>query len=96
MPGINHQEQLLRFLIWFLRRHIHEVLSGLNQVNHPETDEIHDILKNILERVTQAEYFDAPIREKIEELTQFKYFVQTLSGADIHGNEAFRRGPDVD
>ncbi|MBI1823378.1 MAG: hypothetical protein HY200_00560 [Nitrospirae bacterium] len=96
MPRINHQEQMLHFLIWFLRRHIHQILSGLNHFKRAETGEIQDLLENILERVTQAEYFDAPIQEKIEELTQFKYFVQTLSGADIHGDEVFRRGPDVD
>ena len=96
MPEVNYQEQLLHFLIWFLRKHVHEILSGLNQARRPETDDMRDILKNRLEGVTLAEYLNAPIDEKIDQLTQFKYFVQTLSGADIHGNEAFQRGPDVD
>lgn len=96
MPEVNYQEQLLRFLIWFLRKYIHEILFGLNQSKRSETDDIRDILKNMLESVTLAEYLDAPVEEKIDQLTQFKYFVQTLSGADIHGDEAFRRGPDVD
>jgi hypothetical protein len=96
MPQVNYQEQQLRFLIWFLRKRIYEILSGLNRAKRPETNDIRDILKNILESVTLAEYLTAPINEKIDQLTQFKHFVQTLSGADIHGNEAFRRGPDAD
>lgn len=96
MPQVNYQEQQIRFLIWFLRKRIHEILFGLNQAKRPETDDITDILKNILETVTLAEYLDAPVDEKIGQLSQFKHFIQTLSGTDIHGNEAFRRGPDVD
>ena len=56
MPKVNYQERSLRFLIWFHRKHIHEILSGLNQANRPETDDLRDILKNILKSVTLAEY----------------------------------------
>ncbi|HXN05788.1 MAG TPA: hypothetical protein VN944_01855 [Nitrospiria bacterium] len=96
MPQVNSQEQRLRFLIWFLRKRVHEILSGLSQAKGPENDDITDILRNILETVTLAEYLDAPIDEKIGELSELRHFVQTLSGIDIHGNEVFRRGPDVD
>lgn len=72
------------------------MLSGLNQTKRPENDEIMDILNNVLETVTLAEYLDAPIDEKIVQLSQLKHFIQTLSGTDIHGNEAYRRGPEVD
>ena len=96
MPQINHQQQKLSFLIWFLRKRIYEILSGLNQGKRPETNEISDILKNILETVTLAEYLDAPIDEKIGQLSQIRHFIQTLGGTDIHGDEVFRRGPDVD
>jgi hypothetical protein len=96
MPKINYQEQQLRFLIWFVRKRIYEILSGLNQAKRSETDDITDILKNILETVTLAEYLDGPIDEKIGQLSEFRHFIQTLSGTDIHGDEAFRRGPNVD
>jgi hypothetical protein len=96
MPEVNFQEQLLKFLIWFLRKHIHEILSGLNHSKRSKTNEMRNILHYMLEKVTLAEYMDTPIEEKIDELTRFKYFVQTVSGADIHGDESFRRGPDVD
>lgn len=96
MPQVNYQVQQLHFLIWFLRKRVHEIHSGLNQAKRPETDDITDILKTILETVTLTEYSDSPIEEKIGHLSQFKHFIQTLSGTDIHGNEAFRRGPDVD
>jgi hypothetical protein len=96
MAPINHQEQQLRFLIWFLRKRIHEILSDLNKAKSSENGEITDILKNILEMVTLTEYLEGPIDKKIEQLSGFKFFIQTLSGTDIHGHEAFRRGPDVD
>jgi len=96
MSQIKYQEQHLCFLIWFLRKSIYEILSGLNQSNRPETDDIREILKNILETVTLTEYLEAPIDEKIAQLVQFKHFIQILSGTDIHGNEAYRRGPNAD
>lgn len=96
MPQVNNQEQQLHFLIWFLRKRIHGILSGLTHGKGTQNDDITDILKNVLETVTLAEYLEAPIDEKIRELSELKHFVQTLGGIDIHGHEVFRRGPDVD
>jgi hypothetical protein len=96
MRDLGHREQQVHFLLWYLRRHIHELRAELSGTHRPEADDIAEFLTGMLESVTLAEYLDAPVEEKIKQLLQYQHFVQTLRGADIHGNDLYRRGPDVD